>query len=146
MMVEPTHESQAILHLHTVPTHLSGESVVSIGTIDLSARQVMSLLVGGSLAATLWERTTALTLLVPPLGLIMHWAILVLLLVGVLLLTFGKAAGRSLDVWFMVWLLYLGRARILVWTRSPNAGTAQQRGTHIPYDPQDGVVGERKEA
>jgi hypothetical protein len=136
MVVEPPpiRESHAILHPHTVPTHLSGESVVSIGVIDLSARQVMMLLVGGSLAATLWERTAALTLLVLPLGLIVHWAMLVLLLGVVLLLTFGKAAGRSLDVWLMVLLLYLGRARILVWTRTHAAATSKecQQGNVVP--------------
>jgi hypothetical protein len=148
MMIEPApiREYQAILHPHTVPTHLSGESVISIGTIDLSTRQVMLLLVGGSLAATLWERTGGLGEWLAPFGLIMHWALLVLLLVGVLLLTFGKAAGRSLDVWLLVLLLYLGRARILVWTRFTTVGTVEQRGQSDPHTPQEGVEDERKEA
>jgi hypothetical protein len=135
MMREPMKEAESVLPpTHTVPTHLSGESVVSIGTIDLSARQVMLLLVGGSLAATLWERTGGLVQWLAPFGLIMHWAMLVLLLVGVLLLTFGKAAGRALDVWLIVLLLYLGRARILIWTRTNAAATSKERkqGNVVP--------------
>jgi hypothetical protein len=126
MMQEPIREPVALLH--TVPTHLSGDSVVSVGTLDLSARQVIMLLVGGSLAVTLWQRTTALMMVWPPVGLVLHWAMLLLLLGSVVLLTFGNAAGRSLDVWLFVWLAYLTRARILLWTRTSGGMDQQKRG------------------
>jgi hypothetical protein len=118
MMQEPTSGPSALVPLHTVPTHLGGDTVLSIGTIDLTARQVALLLIGGSLSATVWERTGALAALMPPLGLVVHWAMLVLLLGAVLAFTFGRAAGRSLVVWLIVWLAYLARARIFVWTRA----------------------------
>lgn len=127
MMPELNHGPSSLVPLHTVPTHLGGDTVLSIGRLDLTSRQVALLLIGGSLSATVWARTGTLAALVPPLGLIVHWMMLIVLIAAVLVLSFGKAAGRSLDVWLLIWLAYLTRARILLWTRGSAATVSVSR-------------------
>jgi hypothetical protein len=128
MMPELNHEPSSLVPLHTVPTHLGGDTVLSLGTLDLTSRQVALLLIGGSFSATVWARTGTLATFVPPFGLIVHWMMVILLLGAVLLFTFGRAAGRSLDVWLLIWLAYGARARIFVWMRStPEQMHPQQR-------------------
>ncbi len=102
--------------LHTVPTHLTTvDTVLSLGTFALSSRQLLWLLVGGSLGATLWMRTGWLGSWLPPLGMLLHGLLLLGLLIGVLALTFGQVQGRSLESWLIVVVAYLGRPRLSLW-------------------------------
>jgi hypothetical protein len=102
--------------LHTIPTHLATvDTVLSLGTLALSSRQLLWLLVGGSLGATLWIRTGWLGGWLPPLGLLLHGLLLLALLICILALTFGQVQGRSLESWLLVIVLYLGRPRLWLW-------------------------------
>src|SRR5579875_1074008 len=109
--------ASALAPVHTVPTHLTtaADTVLSLGTFSLSSRQLLLLLVGGSVCATLWTHTAML----PPLGAILHAAVVFLLVIGVLALTFGQVQGRSLERWLIVMVAYLARPRLSLWRRRP---------------------------
>jgi hypothetical protein len=113
-----TPHSQTLAPVHTVPTHLTTvDTVLSLGTFSLSSRQLLLLLCGGSVCATLWTHTAMLVRWLPPLGAILHAAVVILLVIGVLALTFGQVQGRSLESWLLVIALYLGRPRLSLWRR-----------------------------
>jgi len=115
-MSDQTPQPQALPAAHTVPTHLAlADTVLSLGALTLSSRQLLLLLLGGSLAASLWVRTAPLATVVPPVGGVLHWAVLILLALLILALTFGQTQGRSLDVWVIVALAYLSRPRLSLW-------------------------------
>jgi hypothetical protein len=114
--VENDQQGGALEPLHTIPTHLATvDTVLSLGTFALSSRQVLWLLVGGSLGATLWIRTGWLGSWLPPLGMLLHGLLLLGLLICILALTFGQVQGRSLESWLIVVVAYLGRPRLSLW-------------------------------
>jgi len=120
---------------HTIPTHLaSADTVLSLGYLSLSSRQLLLLLVGGSLAASLWERTFWLATLLPPVGVALHWLLLLLSGGCVLALTFGQAAGRSFDAWLIVMLAYCARPRVYLWHTIRLNGTAGESWRHVRDD------------
>lgn len=101
---------------HTIPTHLAtADSVLSLGYLTLTSRQLLLLLVGGSFAASLWTRTDVLSTLIPPVGSALRLVLLVLSGLLVLALTFGQVAGRQLDAWVVVVGVYLLRPRLYLW-------------------------------
>lgn len=109
-------EPSALPAAHTVPTHLAtADTVLSFGALSLSSRQLLLLLVGGSVAAALWTRSAVVLAALGPAGAGLHLALLALASLIVLVLTFGQAAGRSLDVWIVVWLSYRARPRRSLW-------------------------------
>lgn len=106
----------ALLPTHTVPTHLAtADTVLSLGYLTLSSRQLLLLLVGGSFAASLWTRTAVLSAFLPPVGATLHLALLALSGFLVLTLAFGQVAGRQLDAWVVVVGVYLLRPRLYLW-------------------------------
>jgi hypothetical protein len=111
------HAGLSLERLHTVPTHLTMvDTVLSLGEFSLSSRQFLLLLVGGSLSAALWTRTTVLVVWLPPFGVALHLTLLFLLAACILLLTFGQAQGRSLDSWLIVVAAYLARPHLYLWS------------------------------
>ena len=101
---------------HTMPTHLAtADTVLSLGYLTLSSRQLLLLLLGGSVAASVWTRTAGLSTVLPPAGAALHWLLLIGLSLLILALTFGAIAGRSLDAWVMVLLAYRARPRRYLW-------------------------------
>ena len=105
---------------HTIPTHLAvPETVLSLGTFTLTARQLALLFLGGSLAYSFWWHTMGLATWLAPLGMTLHAALLFMLVGIVLALTFGRVAGRSLDVWLLVLAAYLSRPRLYLWRNLP---------------------------
>jgi len=115
-MQDQTSAPQALPAAHTVPTHLAlADTVLSLGALTLSSRQLLLLLLGGSIAAAGYTRTEPFFAALGPAGAVLHIAVLVLASLIVLALTFGQAAGRSLDVWVIVVLAYLTRPRLSLW-------------------------------
>lgn len=126
-MVNTSAKAAAGQTTHTVPTHLtSADTVLSLGYLSLSSRQLLLLLVGGSLAASLWVRTFWLAALLPPVGAALHWLLLMVCGSCIFALTFGQATGRSFDAWIIVMLAYFARPRVYLWhtIRSSNAAGA----------------------
>lgn len=94
---------------------MTADTVLSLGYFSLSARQLLVLLVGGSALSALWIHSAWLASLLPPIGAILHGALLVLCGSAMLALAFGQAAGRSLDAWAIVLLAYAARPRCCLW-------------------------------
>lgn len=113
-----TASSLKLEHVHTVPTHLTTvDTVLSLGELSLSSRQFLLLLVGGSLGAAFWTRTTGLVAWLPPFGVALHWTLLLFLVACTLILSFGQDHGRSFDSWVVVIIVYLARPRLYLWGR-----------------------------
>ena len=90
---------------HEVPTHLNVEDRIMLG---LTVRQLLYLLVGSSAVYTLWEQTAGLA---GPV----HVALAALS--GAVTLGFAllRPAGRGLEEWLVVALVYCATARQAVW-------------------------------
>lgn len=117
-MHEPSHTDASLPAAHTVPTHLAtADTVLSLGYLSLSSRQLLLVLLGGSVTASLWTRTSMLSTLLPPAGAVLHLALVIVCAAITLALTFGQAQGRSLDVWLIVILAYLMRPRLFLWRK-----------------------------
>lgn len=99
---------------HVVPTHLhTPESVFSFGTLSISVRQFLVLLIGSAISYDCWLRLAFFA--AAPGGQI---ARLILALVPAslaLALAFLKLAGRSLEVWLLVLVRFWIRPKRLVW-------------------------------
>lgn len=121
-MHEPSHTDASLPAAHTAPTHLAtADTVLSLGYLSLSSRQLLLVLLGGSVSASLWARTSGLATLLPPAGAALHLALVIVCAAITLALTFGQAQGRSLDVWMIVCLSYLTRPHLFIWRRMADA-------------------------
>lgn len=102
--------------MHIVPTHLRvPETLLTIAGLNFSVRQFLLLLLGGAMGYDLWLHIGNAGSFASAAGQI---ARLVLALLPVVLATafaFTRLAGRTLDRWFLLLLLYLGRPRRFVW-------------------------------
>jgi hypothetical protein len=86
---------------HIVPTHLgTPETVLSIWSISLSARQFLLLLIGAALSYDLWLNTASIV--VWPALLVLRFGLAILPFVGTLALAFVRIAGRELPIWVLV--------------------------------------------
>lgn len=99
---------------HVVPTHLhTPETVFSFGTLSISVRQFLVLLIGSAISYDCWLHLAFFT--TAPGGQI---ARLILALVPAslaLALAFLKLAGRSVEVWLLVLVRFWMRPKRLIW-------------------------------
>ena len=95
--------------VYELPTHLQVEDVLIAG---LTARQLVRLMVGASLAYGLWDQTAALPMLV-------RLSATVVLAFAGLLLALIRPAGRPLDQWLLAALLFAAAPHRQLWRRSP---------------------------
>ncbi len=95
--------------VYELPTHLQVEDVLIAG---LTARQLVRLMVGASLAYGLWDQTAALPMLV-------RLSATVVLAFAGLLLALIRPAGRPLDQWLLAALLFAVSPHKQLWRRTP---------------------------
>lgn len=101
---------------YTLPTHLGvTDTVLTIGDLGLSARQLLILLVGSSSSYDLWLHERGLDSWLVPLGLLAHWLPVLLLVVFALALAFVQVAGQSLDRWALILLCYRLSPHLYLW-------------------------------
>jgi len=94
--------------VHELPTHLQVEDVLLAG---LTARQLLRLMIGASLAYGLWDQATSLPI---PIR-----AVLATVLAGAgVLVALFQPGGRPLDQWVLAALLFAFLPRRLVWRPS----------------------------
>ena len=100
---------------HTVPTHLNlPDQVLTVWSFNLTARQLLLLLVGGGLSGDLWHLLARLgSVLVVGQGI--RLALTLLPLLCTLILAWYQHAGRYLEVWCIVLVRYVLRPHRLVW-------------------------------
>ena len=108
---------------HIVPTHLTvPDAVLTVWSFNLSARQLLLLLLGAGLGGDLWKHQ----LLVggPSVaGQVLRVALALLPPLVALLLACYRSAGRYLEVWAIVLLRYALRPKRYVWCTIRTAET-----------------------
>jgi hypothetical protein len=108
--------SQARTTKHTVPTHMNvPDKVLTMGSVSLSARQFLILLIGSSMGYNLWHQLHALSLYVPPLGVALRLCLALLPALLALVCALAQVAGRPLEVWCFVLLRYCWQPKRVVW-------------------------------
>ena len=99
---------------HVVPTHLhTPETAFSIGSVGISVRQFLVLLIGSAISYDLWLHLVALAGL--PGGQIVRLLTALVPVSLTLAIAFLKIAGRPLETWLLVLLRFWARPRRLVW-------------------------------
>ncbi len=99
---------------HLVPTHLhTPETAFSFGSVSISVRQFLIVLIGSAISYDLWLHLTFFAHL--PGGYIARLVLALLPVSLTLALAFLTYAGRSLEVWLLVLLRFWGRPKRLVW-------------------------------
>src|SRR5438445_644094 len=100
---------------HIVPTHLNvPDAVLTLWSFDLSARQLLLLLLGAGLGGDLWKHLVVLGQQAVP-GQAIRVVLALLPPLVALLLACYKYAGRYLEVWAIVLLRYSTRPKRYVW-------------------------------
>lgn len=99
---------------HVVPTHLQvAETVLSLGSLNLSARQFLLLLIGSALSYDLWLHLAVFAGW--PGGQVVRFVLALLPALLAVALAFVRLAGRSLDAWVLVVARFWRRPKQLVW-------------------------------
>jgi hypothetical protein len=99
---------------HVVPTHLRvPETVLTFGSVSLSVRQFLLLLLGAALSYNLWLHLKVLATL--PGGQAVRLMLALVPVLVALAFAFVRLVGRTLDRWLLVLLLFWHRPRCLVW-------------------------------
>ena len=100
---------------HIVPTHLSvPDAVLTVWSFDLSARQLLLLLLGAGLGGDLWKHLVMLGHEAAA-GQVLRVALALLPFLFALLLACYRYAGRYLEVWVIVLLRYCTRPKRYTW-------------------------------
>jgi hypothetical protein len=87
---------------HTVPTHLNlPDHVLTLWSFSLTARQLLLLLVGGSIGGTLWQHLTVLGHDAVP-GEIVRLLLSLPPFLLALFIAWYQHAGRYLEIWIVV--------------------------------------------
>jgi hypothetical protein len=109
---------------YILPTHLThADTVLSLGGVGLSARQLLVLLIGGSSCYDAWLRGRLLDHWLVPLGLVLHWCVVLLLVTLTLLVALVQPAGRALESWLLIVLTYWCAPRRFLWRALPTHRT-----------------------
>jgi hypothetical protein len=103
--------------IYELPTHLEVEDVLIAG---LTARQLVRLLVGASLAYGVWDQVVWLPDLV-------RVGLAAAIAVAGLLIALVQPGGRSLDQWLLAALVFVALPRRLTWRSSGALGLACDR-------------------
>ncbi len=131
------------MQIITIPTHLKvQDTLFRFGQVKVTARQFVLLLAGGSLIYTLWIRTAWLETSFAAPGTGVHWSLVAVCCVVLLALAFGNIADRTLDIWFLLLLVYWLRPRVYVWSSlrwEPEIG--QEEATTGEEEEEAGVEG-----
>lgn len=99
------------MYSHKIPNHLEVEDVFVLG---LSIRQCVIIGVGAAMAYALFTDVFA-AIPDPVLGLVVGLVAASVLFGCLLSVALIKLAGRSLDEWLLVFLIYLLRPQISLW-------------------------------
>jgi hypothetical protein len=101
---------------HVVPTHLRApEALLTIAGLNFSVRQFLLVVLGGAFAYDLWLRLGNVGPLATGVGEMARFVLALLPVLFATALAFVRLAGRTLDRWLLVMLVYLGRPRRFVW-------------------------------
>ncbi len=99
---------------HTIPTHLrQQEHILSLGLFGVSTRQLLQLIITGALAYQVFTDLAWLAQSLP--GMLARVLLLVLIVVGMLVVTFGRVQGQGVDRWLLQIVQYQFTPRRFIW-------------------------------
>jgi hypothetical protein len=100
---------------HSVPTHLQlPDQVLTLWSFNMTARQLLLALIGAGMSGNLWHDVAFLSAIgIPGVGMRALLAVLPFLLA--LVIAYAQYHGRSLELWFIVWLRYALQPKCYVW-------------------------------
>jgi hypothetical protein len=99
-----------MLYTHTVPIHLEAEETF---LLNLTGRQCLLLGTGVAISSAAFNAIPMLSLALLAGG---------LLLSAILILAFTRVAGRYLEEWAMIWLLFATQPSCFLWHAVPTDG------------------------
>ena len=100
---------------HIVPTHLNlPDQVLTLWSFSLTARQLLLLLVGGSIGGTIWQHLAMLGHYAIPGGILRFLLSLPPFLMA-LFIAWYRYAGRYIEVWIVVLVRYRLRPKRYLW-------------------------------
>lgn len=91
------------------------DKVLTMGSVSLTARQFLILLIGSSIGYNLWHQLHALSIYAPPVGLVLRVCLALVPALLALAFALAQIAGRPLEVWFFVLLRYCCQPKRVVW-------------------------------
>ena len=99
---------------HLVPTHVhTPETAFSLGSVSVSVRQFLVMLIGSAVSYDLWLNLAVLAGI--PGGQIARLLAALMPVSLTLAISFLKIAGRALEIWILVLARFWARPRRLVW-------------------------------
>ena len=100
---------------HTVPTHLQmPDQVLTLWSFSLTARQLLLLLVGGSMGGTIWQHLALFGHDAVPRDIVRLLLSLAPFLLA-LFIAWYQHAGRYLEIWMVVLVRYRLRPKRYLW-------------------------------
>lgn len=99
---------------HTVPTHVNMQEKIGVGHFTLTPRQVFYVIIAFAVGYRIWRGDTWLV----PLGvtgLVVRVVLSVLPIVALLLIGTKTLAGRTIEIWLLLWLLFLTHPGQMAW-------------------------------
>lgn len=110
---------------YVIHSHPRVEDRLTLGFFSLTFRQAATLLMGGSLAYSLWKD-------LPKSLLAVRIAVVALILLMALALAYVRFRGRNLDTWLIIWARYYSQPRCYVWRRLPDPALLPSAVTTLP--------------
>ena len=110
-----------------IPTHLKMTDKVMVLPLlgmGISSRQLLMLLIGGSCSYDLWLRLLPIEHWHTPVGIIFHWLAVFVVATLTVALALVEVAGRPLEDWLVILLLYWRTPRLCIWRSTEQRSTA----------------------
>ena len=99
---------------HTVPTHLNMQEKIGVGQFTLTPRQMFYVIIAFAVGYRVFRSALWLSAFGVP-GLLLRLALSVLPVMGLLLMGAKTLAGRTLEIWLLLWLLYFSHPGKVSW-------------------------------
>jgi len=106
------------------------DKVLTMGSVSLTARQFLILLIGSSLGYNLWHQLHALSTYAQ-VGLVVRLCIALVPALLALAFALAQVAGRPLEVWFFVLLRYWCQPKRFVWRSVRSEWSGRLHEAHL---------------
>ncbi|HET8852039.1 MAG TPA: hypothetical protein VFN02_05895 [Ktedonobacteraceae bacterium] len=99
---------------HTVPTHINIQEKIGVGQFTLTPRQMFYVIIAFALGYRVFRSALLLSAFGLP-GLVLRLVLSVLPIVVLLFIGAKTIAGRTIEIWLLLWLLYFTHPGNVSW-------------------------------
>ena len=99
---------------HTVPTHLNIQEKIGVGQITLTPRQVFYVIIAFAVGYRVFRSALWLSAFGVP-GLVLRLLLSVFPIILLLFIGAKTIAGRTIEIWLLLWLLYFTHSGNVAW-------------------------------